>query len=383
MNRLLLTISFFGCMILDAHSQDVMHNHGNLKIHDDGAVGFHIDVVNDGIFDNNLGLAGFYSTNERTISGAFRPVFYDIEVMTINDLVLDVGVGVTHNANFILGDVRTDRLSTDNNLDFIADAFYTGQSSETKIDGYAAMTAKTNFIFPIGNQDKLRPLEITSDSAHALAKSAYFFDNPNQPSNYFAALDTEERTDILLAISTYEFWHLDAAVVSTIKLTWDSDSQLVTFVDDIQNLRIAGWHATNKVWEDLGGTAITGDFDAGIITSEPFIPNDYSAITFGSSLSANNIKLTNNLITPNGDGINDFLYFSAVALSPENNTLKVYNRWGRLVYEAEGYQNNFNGQADSGVVVVTDKNLPDGVYFYILELEDINVLHQGYFAIRN
>jgi len=76
-------------------------------------------------------------------------------------------------------------------------------------------------------------------------------------------------------------------------------------------------------------------------------------------------------------------YFAAVSLSPENNSLKVYNRWGRLVFEAEAYQNNFNGEATNTLVVDADKKLPDGVYFYVLELDDINVLHQGYFAIRN
>ena len=366
-----------------ATAQDVLHNHGNLKIHENGAVGFHLDIVNDGNFDDNLGLAGFYSEDQRTVSGAFRPVFFDIEVVAPNDLILEVGIGVTNNANFVLGDVKTPRTFMDINLDFGSDAFYASQTALTKVDGYAAITQKKDFVFPIGDDDRLRPLAFSSQIEHTMAKSAYFYEDPNAPTAFLSAFDTGSKTEILTAVSTHEFWDLDTDALSTIKLTWDADSNLSSFVDTIENLRIAGWHTTNKKWENLGGNAISGDVDSGVITSDTFVPDDYSAITFGSSFSKENISLDNYLLTPNGDGINDFLYFEALSLSPENNSLKLYNRWGRLVFEADGYQNNFNGRATNGLVIAVDNNLPDGVYFYILELEDINVLHQGYFAIRN
>ncbi len=45
-----------------------------------------------------------------------------------------------------------------------------------------------------------------------------------------------------------------------------------------------------------------------------------------------------NVITPNGDGKNDFLVFPYLEFYPESK-LVVYNRWGRLVYENGNYQN--------------------------------------------
>jgi len=59
-----------------------------------------------------------------------------------------------------------------------------------------------------------------------------------------------------------------------------------------------------------------------------------------------------NIITPNGDGKNDFF----VILNGEKipNHLWVYNRWGKLVFEAENYKNDWDG-----------KNLSDGTYYYI------------------
>ncbi len=374
---------FLISLVTFVSAQESAQNFGNLKIHDLGAIGFHLDVINNGIFDDNLGLAGFYSDGQRTISGAFRPIFYDLEIMAADDLLLEVGVGVTNNANFILGDVMTPRTFPDINLDFISDATYTGETNLTKVDGYSAATSKAIFIFPIGDQAKLRPLELYSEGQNTTAKAAYYFEDPNAPTAFIIAFDTAIKTDILTTVSTYEFWDLDNEVPSRVRLTWDTDSNLSGFVDEIENLRIVGWHKTNNIWETLGGNSISGDFDTGEITSDTFLPDDYAIITFGSSLSSENLSLENYLLSPDGDGINDVLYFDALSLSPENNSLKIYNRWGRLVYEADGYQNNFNGIATKGLVVAENKKLPDGVYFYILELQDIDVLHQGYFAIRN
>lgn len=63
-----------------------------------------------------------------------------------------------------------------------------------------------------------------------------------------------------------------------------------------------------------------------------------------------------NIVTPNGDTLNDFLTFKYLEFFPNNN-LKIYNRWGQLIYEVSGYQNNWNGSG-----------FPDGTYFYVLEV---------------
>lgn len=361
-------------------SQNILHNTGNLKIFDGGQMGFHIDLANDGSFDQNEGLAGFYSNDARTISGAFRPIFHDIEVLTTNDLMLDVGIGVTNNANFILGDVYTPRNSLDITIDFINDAFYSGETNTTKVDGYSAITNKSNFIFPIGYGDKIRPLELNSENTNQTAKSGYFYEDPNAPTSFIGNYDTDIKADILTDVGYHEFWDLDGSELSKVKLTWDLDSQVDTFVDEIENIRVVGWNTNNNLWENLGNTAMFGDFNSGSVTSDIFIPDDYAIITFGNSLSLKNITLENYFLSPNGDGINDFLHLKAVAISPNNN-LTVFNRWGRKVYEKDGYDNSFDGTANVKMVVQESKKLPDGVYFYIIDLKDINIKHQGFLYI--
>lgn len=63
-----------------------------------------------------------------------------------------------------------------------------------------------------------------------------------------------------------------------------------------------------------------------------------------------------NIITANGDGVNDIFYINNLN-AYDVKSLKIYSRWGTLVYESQDYQNDWDG----GKVL-------DGVYFYTLEV---------------
>jgi len=77
----------------------------------------------------------------------------------------------------------------------------------------------------------------------------------------------------------------------------------------------------------------------------------------------------NQLVTPNNDGRNDFLFINGVE-KVSNNSLKIFNRWGIAVYEGNNYnnQNNvFDGRSRGRSTINADEYLPAGVYFYIFE----------------
>jgi gliding motility-associated-like protein len=63
-------------------------------------------------------------------------------------------------------------------------------------------------------------------------------------------------------------------------------------------------------------------------------------------------------ISPNGDNQNDSYVIIGVEGFP-NNTFKVFNRWGNIVYEKSGYANNWYGQNSDG------NDLADGTYFVV------------------
>jgi gliding motility-associated-like protein len=70
-------------------------------------------------------------------------------------------------------------------------------------------------------------------------------------------------------------------------------------------------------------------------------------------------------ITPNGDGNNDVFTIDNISEYP-NNRLIIFNRWGRQVYETNGYDNTtkfWPSKEESGSIAGT-------TYFYILYLGD-------------
>ncbi|MFO0478573.1 MAG: gliding motility-associated C-terminal domain-containing protein [Bacteroidota bacterium] len=73
-----------------------------------------------------------------------------------------------------------------------------------------------------------------------------------------------------------------------------------------------------------------------------------------------------NVITSNGDGINDFFKIKNL---PINSKISIYNRWGTKLYESDNYQNNWDGSQYN-----------DGTYFYVLSTSN-EKKHSGYFQL--
>ena len=68
-------------------------------------------------------------------------------------------------------------------------------------------------------------------------------------------------------------------------------------------------------------------------------------------------------LSPNGDGLNDTWLLQNTAQYPELE-VKIFNRWGNLVYEAEPYLNNWNGWSEKGS---PEGPLPAATYFYYID----------------
>ncbi|EAR00635.1 T9SS C-terminal target domain-containing protein [Maribacter sp. HTCC2170] len=94
----------------------------------------------------------------------------------------------------------------------------------------------------------------------------------------------------------------------------------------------------------------------------------------------------NQMVTPNNDGKNDFLFIRGVE-NAKNNSLKIFNRWGVAVYEGNNYnnQNNiFDGRSKGRSTVSASEYLPSGVYFYIFEYQNDdmkNITDSGYIYV--
>jgi len=95
---------------------------------------------------------------------------------------------------------------------------------------------------------------------------------------------------------------------------------------------------------DAGGCEVEGTFEVACYPLTPVIPSQ--------------------LLTPNGDGFNDAWVVEYLWMYPDNN-VKVFNRWGTQVFEAEPYDNNWAGTWDPALG--SAKLLPAGTYYYLID----------------
>ena len=379
-------IVYIAALILASgiQAQEALYNAGNLRIHEDGVMGLHTDLINDGSFDENLGLVGFYGDDFRTISGSLPATLYDVEFVTGNATDVQTSLNVLNNANFITGNVITDRAQPAITLNFLADAFPNGQSNISKVDGYASVNDQQNFIFPVGDTEQLRPLILSSEAVNTLARCAYFLEDPNSPSTLSGSFNTNNKDAQIGDISTVEFWRLEGSVSSSVQLSWNERSNIGLLTNDVNEISIVGYNKASNKWESLSEAAPAGDLNEGVVASGSFIPDDYEVITFAAAGEPRDfLDLENYFVSPNGDGINDFLEIPELALSP-NNFIQIYNREGLKVFEKSNYTNEFNGLSTQNNFVVTrDQGLPSGVYFYIVTLDDLDLEFQGFLYLAN
>jgi gliding motility-associated-like protein len=84
--------------------------------------------------------------------------------------------------------------------------------------------------------------------------------------------------------------------------------------------------------------------------------------------------------SPGGDDIYNQYYVIENLEFYDRVSIKVYNRWGSLVYENGDYQNDWDGKSNVGSSIGSD--LPTGTYFYVVEISDISEKVSGYVFIK-
>ncbi|MCB0760853.1 MAG: gliding motility-associated C-terminal domain-containing protein [Flavobacteriales bacterium] len=83
--------------------------------------------------------------------------------------------------------------------------------------------------------------------------------------------------------------------------------------------------------------------------------------------------------SPNGDGINDVFEIPNLYKYP-NNSLKIFNRWGMLVYESAPYFENWDGTSSHPATI--GQELPVSTYYYILDLGNGAEAFTGYIYLK-
>ncbi|GAK78050.1 hypothetical protein JCM19296_3659 [Nonlabens ulvanivorans] len=306
--------------------------------------------------------------------------FENFEVDVEDDLNLFTSIGINEEVFFTNGRINTPRINPDVKFKFLNDNIYSGEGNNEHVDGYAQFNGDFEFSFPIGDDFEIKPLIIDNYNNSITYAAAYFKEDPNVPTTFTNSFDTSSFQPSLDVISTVEFWYFDGFKDLDLTLTWTSSSNISLTANNLTDLRIAGWDDIQKIWVNLGNTSTTGDLNNGTITSRIPNTNDYKIYTIASILKAGNEIVVYNGMTPDGDGLNDTLIIRGIEALP-GNQLYIYNRWGRLVYQKDNYDNSFSGIANANATIKSDKELAAGTYYYVLKLPEQEDL-AGYFYIN-
>ncbi|TKB95794.1 Ig-like domain-containing protein, partial [Pedobacter cryophilus] len=93
------------------------------------------------------------------------------------------------------------------------------------------------------------------------------------------------------------------------------------------------------------------------------------------------------LVSPNQDGQGNERFIIYNISKYLDNEVLIFNRWGNEVYRVKGYNNDdkaFGGFANVGILTNANKELVDGVYYYIIYTTQNNArkLNKGYLILK-
>jgi gliding motility-associated-like protein len=148
-------------------------------------------------------------------------------------------------------------------------------------------------------------------------------------------------------------------------------------------LSATGANAVNYTWVAVGGTGIVGSGatinvrPAGTTTYAVVVTNSFgyqATVPVLLTVIVDYKLVPNNLVTPNGDGVNDRWVIPNIDMYPDNEVM-VYDKAGRVVFSKRGYNNEWDG-------TVNGTKLKEDAYYYVIKFNKDGALPiRGYVSI--
>jgi len=109
-----------------------------------------------------------------------------------------------------------------------------------------------------------------------------------------------------------------------------------------------------------------------VVTAQDGVTTDTYTVNVYKGEAIADISSTN-ILTPNGDGKNDYWLIKDIQLYPQNN-VRVYDKGGRIVYNKNGYNNEWDG-------TLNGSPLAEGTYYFVVDLGPKLRKFKGYISI--
>ncbi|MDM1368694.1 gliding motility-associated C-terminal domain-containing protein [Myroides marinus] len=349
-------------------------------VKNDGTVYYYSNFNNDNIYDHSNNVKSSKavfthfenSTGVQHITGDKLSNFYDVELNnTTSDMAFDLKneMNVRGSVDFKDGIIKVDSLK--GMLTFHQGAKALKPTDNSHAEGYVEKIGSEEFQYPKGDKGLYRYARITAPDH---VKDAYEGKYNLDDKNFFRARNA--KSGVIDILDQREYWTIDKGSDNSegnimLTLSWDErTTPKELLVNPEKELHIVRWDAKQQLWVDEGGVVDLANKE---ITTPATVKGYgfFTLATVKTDLLLDGDIVIYNLVTPDGDGKNDYFIIDNINKFP-NNTVEIYNRWGVKVYDTKNYDsagNVFRGYSDGRVTINKGEKLPTGTYFYIVNYE--------------
>jgi gliding motility-associated-like protein len=287
------------------------------------------------------------------------PMIYPLGTTIVNWAVTDVaGNSTTVTQQVIVQDTEAPTITVPSDLEVISNSGCdaTGVALGTPVTddncGIASVVNDAPAVFPSGTT--VVTWTVTDNSG-----------NQSTASQIVTVLDLVPPTADLIDISINLPVGMDAMIDETMIDNGSFDNcggVTITLSNYSFNCDNLGDNIVEVTIIDQAGNSTVAEVTVTVLPSG--IDQDFDGVDDACDEDIIDFVKVPNGFTPDGDGINDMFVIPGID-SYSNVRLTIFNRYGNLVYENSSYENNWDGSSNQN-----GQLLPDGTYYYVLELDN-------------
>ncbi|RKR04803.1 gliding motility-associated-like protein [Flavobacterium sp. 90] len=235
-----------------------------------------------------------------------------------------------------------------------------------KINGITIVNGGS--LTPISLITGINKMVVTVTSPDGLVTKTYILNIIKEASDIATLSNLTISNGVLEPVFKSDVTSYDAAVKYDVKsitvtpIVTDLNSHIT-----VNGVAVANATASTPIILNAGENIITT-----VVTAEDGITTETYTITIYKAVGPDKV-VANNILSPNGDGKNDFWEIKDILLYP-NNTVTVYDRAGRIVYSKKSYANEWGGIFDGSP-------LNNDTYYYLIDLGDALPKIKGFITI--
>ncbi|MBN2610396.1 MAG: gliding motility-associated C-terminal domain-containing protein [Bacteroidales bacterium] len=358
-------VMFYSLCFTSISAQTTISHNSVFTITENSIFATNQSITNNGILSNNgvIELVGNWENNGlyHELHGVISLIGEDNQILLhdnqkIYQLEIRGGpkqigedVTITGNLNLLHGIITPDERVT---IIIEEDAEINSASPVSYINGVLYHSGTGNKYFPIGKNGTYFPVELINIQGENPVTGLELFE-PNQ--NPLAGPD-------IYQVYADRYWKKTILSGKLSNTQISCESHYIELFNNTSNIVFAQAEQAGGIFSSIGGRE-----EAGVLISERSFTENIFA--FAEPLHANEIAYVQimNIITPDNDGINDFLLIKNLEYYPENE-LFILNLMGQVIYSVKNYDNSWDATID-------DKPLPQGNYMCILKLKNHPVVY--------